>query len=129
MALQVVNGAMLQCSFGATPAPMGVLPVHKVWAGMQPAANILDHVSMVNIPSFGMCSCPSNPAVASATSAAAGVLTPMPCVPATSTPWTPGAPKVILDKQLALNDTSKCMCSYGGVVTVVHAGQSETYLP
>ena len=129
MALQVVNGAILQCSFGAAPAPMTELPVHRVWAGTQPAANITDHVSMVNIPSFGMCSCPGNPAVASATTAAAGVLTPMPCVPATVSPWVPGSPTVPMDFQPALNDTSTCVCTYGGVVSVTMAGQQTDFIP
>ena len=39
-----------------------------------PAANIMDHVPMVNIMPFGMCITPSNPAVAAATAAALGVL-------------------------------------------------------
>ena len=92
MPMQVVNGALLQCSFGVAPAPLTVLPIHREQAEYQFSANILDHVPLVNIPSFGMCSSLANPAVASATSAATRMLTPMPCVPATLTPWTPGSP-------------------------------------
>jgi hypothetical protein len=67
---------------------------------------------------FGMCSNPANPAVASATAAAFGVLTPMPCVPVTPAPWMPGCPTVTVCKRLLLNSTSKLMCAYGGVISV-----------
>jgi len=94
-----------------------------------PAANIMDHVPMVNIMPFGMCSCPSNPTVASATAAAMGVLTPMPCVPVTAAPWTPGSPTVLLGGMPALNDSSKLMCTWGGVISVVMPGQVTEQIP
>ena len=77
MPIQVVNGAMLMCSFGVAPSSLVVLPTNMVLSGNQPAANILDHQPMVNIQPFGMCITPSNPQVAAATAAASGVLTPM----------------------------------------------------
>ena len=80
-----VTGAMMRCSFGAAPGPLTVLP-DKMVLSTAPVANILDYKPMVNIPSFGMCSAPTNPAVIAATSAASGVFTPAPCVPATSSP-------------------------------------------
>ena len=55
---------------------------------MVPDANIMDHIPMsADIMPFGMCISPSNPTVASATAAAMGVLTPMPCIPNTPAPW------------------------------------------
>jgi hypothetical protein len=69
MALQVCNGAMLKCSMGVAPSTLVVLPIHRVMSSSQPAANIKDHIPMVNIMPFGMCSSLSNPTVASATSA------------------------------------------------------------
>jgi hypothetical protein len=65
-----------------------VLPKNKVLCEGPPAANIMDHVPMLNILPFGVCSSPANPTVVAATAAALGVLTPMPCIPA---PWAPGA--------------------------------------
>ena len=62
MGLQVVNGAQMTCSFGATPAGLIVLPANRDTAANQPAANIMDHKPMVNIPSFGMCNSVANPA-------------------------------------------------------------------
>jgi hypothetical protein len=125
MGLQVVNTAQLMCSFGLTPSALGVLPANRVQCNSQPAANILDTVPMTNIMSFGMCSSPSNPSVASATAAAGGTLTPMPCVPATSAPWTPGASKALIANQPAVDDSSTCMCTYLGQISVVSAGQEK----
>ena len=106
MAQQVVMNAMLKCSMGMAPSSLIVLPLNKVMCGNQPAANIMDHVPIVNIAPFGMCQSPANPVVAAATAAALGVLTPMPCVPATSAPWAPGAPTVMIGNQPALDSTS-----------------------
>jgi hypothetical protein len=78
---------------------------------------------------FGMCSSPSNPVVASATAAALGVLTPMPCVPNTTTPWAPGATTVLLANQPVLNDTSTLNCMWGGVIKVNFAGQATEQVP
>jgi len=84
---------------------------------------------MVNIMPFGMCSSPSNPVVASATAAALGVLTPMPCIPNTTTPWSPGAPTMMLANQPALDDTSILNCMWGGVIKVNFAGQATEQIP
>ena len=124
MGVQVVMGAMLQCSFGVAPSSLVVLPTNKV-VGMTPAANIMDNVPILNIPPFGMCQSPSNPMVAAATAAALGVLTPMPCIPATAAPWVPGCPKVLVGNMPALESNSKLMCSYGGVIQVVSPGQGK----
>ena len=50
--------------------------------------------------------------------AAMGVLTPMPCVPLTVAPWVPGVPTILVCGKPLLNNTSKLMCSYGGVIQV-----------
>ncbi|MGK3983871.1 DUF4280 domain-containing protein [Sorangium sp. So ce136] len=122
MGAQVVMGAMLQCSFGAAPSSLIVLPENRVMAGV-PAANIMDSKPIVNIPPFGMCTSPANPTVATATAVASGVLTPMPCVPATAAPWMPGSTKVTIGKMPALDNTCKLMCNWGGVIQVVSPGQ------
>jgi hypothetical protein len=129
MPQQVSMGATLQCSFGAAPSTLVVLPVNQVMGEGPPAANIQDHIPMVNIMPFGMCSAPSNPTVAAATTAAAGVLTPMPCIPATLSPWTPGAPNVLLGNQPSLDNISKCLCNWGGVVTIVMPATVQTMIP
>jgi len=120
--VQVVMGAVLQCSFGAAPSSLVVLPVNKVLA-MPPAANIMDHKPLVNILPFGVCMSLANPMVAAATAAAFGVLTPMPCIPATAAPWMPGCPKVLIGNMPALDSNCKLMCNWGGVIQVISPGQ------
>ena len=72
---------------------------------------------MMNILPFGMCQSPSNPTVAAATAAAMGTLTPMPCVPAIVAPWVPGGKEMIANLP-ALLDNCKCMCMWGGQISV-----------
>ncbi len=124
MAFHVCMGAQLKCSMGLAPSVLMVLPVNKVMTSNVPAANIMDNKPMVNIMPFGMCKSPANPAVAAATAAALGVLTPMPCVPVIPAPWVPGSPTVLLANFPALNNTSKLMCAWAGVIEVSSAGQT-----
>ena len=64
-----------------------------------------------------------------ATAAALGVLTPMPCIPMTMSPWAPGSATVQLGKMPILNSTSKCNCTWGGVVSITFPGQVQTTVP
>lgn len=129
MAKQVVMGAMMQCSFGVAPSSLIVLPVNRVVVENKPAANIMDFKPVVNIPPFGMCNAPTNPAVIAATSAALGVPTPAPCVPVIPAPWAPGSPTVLIANMPALNDTSKCMCTWAGVISINNPGTIKTDIP
>jgi Domain of unknown function (DUF4280) len=124
MPQQVCMGALMQCSFGAAPAPLIVIPKGPpvLTVGM-PAATIMDFVPIVNIPTFGLCYSPANPVVIAATIAKLGVFTPMPCVPATVVPWIPGASKVLINKMPALTNTSICNCLWGGIIGVIYPGQ------
>ena len=121
-------GAMLQCSFGVAPSSLVVLPLNRVLTGT-PAANIMDNKPIVNVPPFGMCSSPANPTVAAATAAALGVLTPMPCVPVTPAPWVHGAPTVLIANMPALDNNSKLMCTWGGVIQINSPGQATVEIP
>jgi hypothetical protein len=120
---------MLQCSFGLAPSTLVVLPINRMMTGNMPAANIMDNIPMVNIMPFGACTSLANPTVASATAAAMGVLTPMPCIPMTPAPWAPGAPTVLLGNMPALDDTSKLMCTWAGIISVVYPGQVTEQIP
>lgn len=122
MAAQVCMGAMMQCSFGSAPASLVVLPVNHV-LGDTPAANIMDHVPMMNVPPFGTCQSMSNPMVAAATAAALGALTPMPCIPVTAAPWVPGVPTVLIGNMPALDANCKLTCSWGGLIQITSPGQ------
>ena len=128
MSFLVTTGATLQCSFGAAPSVLNVLPASRVVGGA-PAATIMDHAPMVNVMPFAMCNGPANPMVAAATAAALGVLTPMPCVPATAAPWVPGSPTVLIGGQPALQNDSKLMCNWGGVIQIVAPAQFTTMVP
>lgn len=128
MGMCVCGGAMLSCSFGAAPSSLMVLPPNRVVTA-QPIANIMDNKPMVNILPFGMCSSLANPTVASATAAALGVLTPMPCMPVTVAPWAPGSPTVLVANFPALNNSSKLICSWGGVIQVGYPGQTTIMIP
>jgi len=121
-------GASLQCSFGAAPSTLAVLPKNRVLT-QTPDANIMDNVPLVNIMPFGMCSSATNPAVIVATSAALGVFTPAPCVPVIPAPWAPGAPTVLIANIPALDNTCKLMCAWAGVIQIVNAGQTTVQIP
>lgn len=124
----VVMGANLQCTFGAAPSVLSVLP-DKMTMATTPAANIMDYKPMVNILPFGTCMSIANPVVASATAAALGVLTPMPCIPNTIAPWVPGCPTVLIKNMPALNDSSILTCMWGGVIKINNPGQMTVQIP
>ncbi len=125
MAQPVVHaGALVLCSFGLAPANLNVLPSDRVLIEGTPAANITC-CEPVNIPTFGMCSSLANPEVATATAAALGVLTPMPCVPAL-TPWVPGSPTTEIGGEPALVMGSTCQCAFGGVIQILFPGAVRT---
>ena len=129
MPMQVCMGAMMQCTFGMAPSSLVVLPANRVMTQEVPDANIMDHVPLMNIMPFGVCMSPSNPTVAAATAAALGVLTPMPCIPATTEPWTPGASNVLLGNMPTLDNVSELMCMWGGVITFVTPGEMTVMVP
>lgn len=129
MARHVCMGAMMRCSFGMTPSPLAVLPVKRVLVGGRPAATIQDHVPVANIPPFGMCMSPLNPMVIAATTAALGVPTPVPCIPVTPATWVVGAPTVVVGGAPALDDQSRLMCAWGGVIQILQPGQLTVEVP
>lgn len=126
---QVSMGALMTCTMGAAPSSLVVLPKNKVLCEGPPAANIMDHIPMVNILPFGVCMSPANPTVAAATAAALGVLTPMPCIPATAAPWITGAPTVLLANMPTLDNVSKCLCNWGGVIQFTTSATVKTQVP
>jgi hypothetical protein len=126
MAQQVTMGATMLCSFGVAPSSLIVLPSGRTMAGGMPSANIMDFKPNINIPPFGVCMSLANPQVAAATSAAMGVLTPMPCIPMTTSPWTPGSTTALVANMPALLNTDTCMCAWAGVITIVNPGQMTT---
>ncbi|MBA4178064.1 MAG: DUF4280 domain-containing protein [Leptothrix sp. (in: Bacteria)] len=128
MAMHVCTGAMMMCSFGAAPSTFSATP-KMVKTGNMDAGNIMDNVAMMNIPPFGVCTSLANPQVAAATAAAMGALTPMPCLPVIPAPWMPGAPTVLVANMPALNNSSKLMCAWAGVISISVPGQFTELIP
>lgn len=124
MGFLVVATAQLQCNQGVAPSVLNVIRPN-ITGGGKPAANIMDNKPMANIMPFGMCNSTANPQVIAATAAAMGVHTPMPCVPNTTAPWSPGATKVKLAKMPALPDNAKLMCMWAGQISVTNPGQQK----
>ena len=122
MGMCVCGGAMLQCTFGIAPSMLNVLPDKKTVNNM-PVATIDCNKPMVNILPFGTCSAPTNPAVIAALGS------PVPCVPLIPAPWVPGSPTVLVGGQPALNQTSKLMCAYAGVISVTNPGCTNIQIP
>ena len=119
----VTQGAVLQCSFGMAPCTLAVIvPTRPKCMNMLMA--VTTDFTVANIATFGMCQSIANPAVSSAKSAAMGVLTPMPCVPVITAPWSPGSSQVKVGGIAALTNNSKCMCSYGGNISITSPGNT-----
>jgi uncharacterized protein DUF4280 len=118
---QVCTGAALQCSFGSAPSTFAASGVQ---VDATAPAGVVSDVAPSNVPPFALCTSLANPQVAAATAAAMGTLTPQPCVPVLS-PWTPGSSRVTIGGVAALDDSSQCSCSWGGVITVSSAGQTS----
>ncbi len=117
--------AMMQCSFGVAPSTLVVLPIARVTIEGKPAAAITDAAPMVNIPPFGMCTSLANPQVLAATTAALGVLTPMPCIPVTGA-WVGGALQTTIGGKPALTFGATCTCAFGGVIQVLNPATVKT---
>jgi len=117
----VCAGAMLQCTFGMAPSSFMVVDPTRPLVQNKPIANIMDNKPMVNILPFGMCQSLANPTVASATSAAMGVLTPMPCIPVIAAPWAPPGQLKVANLPALINN-AKCMCNWGGQISVTMPG-------
>jgi len=122
----VTASATVSCSFGTAPATLVALPTPRVLVEGRPVATVTDAAPLVNVATFAMCTSLANPQAAAATAAALGVLTPMPCVPATTGTWTPTAPRTVVGGRPVLAQGAVCMCAFGGVVQVVVPGPVRT---
>ena len=125
MSLLAEVGANLMCTMGTAPAPLKVTSQSKVLAEGKPAATIQDAAAMTNVGPFGMCTSLANPAVASATAAALGVLTPQPCTLMPAGIWIPTKPKVLIDGKPCLTQDCKMMCAYAGSISITLPGQTK----
>lgn len=127
MSQPVVTGATVQCTMAMPPGSGSLTATAQtaVRIGGQTAAIITDTVPMVNVGSCGMCTSMSNPQVASATAAALGVLTPMPCVPSPVGAWL-GCSGPLIGGKPALTTDGTLACAYGGTIRILFSGQAGT---
>ncbi len=125
MSILAVVGANAMCTFGTAPAPVKVTSNTTVLADGKPAGTIQDAAGMSNIGPFAMCTTLSNPAVASATAAALGVLTPQPCSPVPAGTWIPTNAKVLIGGKPCLLQDCKMTCGYGGQISITLPGQTK----
>lgn len=123
MAKTVCMGATMTCTFGVSPASLVVERPNRT-AGVNPLANVMDFEPITNIPPFGMCNSPSNPATM-----ASGVFTPAPCVPVITGPWAPGVPGVMVDDAPAVDARCQLTCQWGGLIQIGAPGQSVAEYP
>jgi len=125
---QVCTGAAMMCTFGAAPSNFIATP-RTVKTSYMDAGNIMDNKPIANVPPFGACTSLANPAVAAATSAALGVLTPQPCVPVLPAPWAPGVPTILIENIPALDNMCKLNCAWAGVISFTSPGQTTHEIP
>lgn len=126
MAVFMTMGAQCMCSFGTTPAALAVTSQQTVLMEGKPVATITDCQPVTNLPPFGMCTSMTNPAVAAATAAAMGVLTPQPCTMAPAGPWRMTQSSVALEGKPCLMNDSSLICSLGmGNITPTAPGQTK----
>lgn len=125
MAQPVVTGATIQCTIALPPGTGSFTATNQtaVRIGGKTAATAFDSAPMVNIGSCGMCTSTANPTVASATAAALGVLTPMPCVPSPMGGWL-GCSAPLIGGKPALTTDATLTCAYGGTIRIVFSGQT-----
>lgn len=123
MAIPVVAGATCICTMGTSPGQFNPSNQPTVRVGGKSAASIVDITPMINVMPCGMCTSMMNPAVAAATAAALGVLTPQPCVPAPTGPWIcPGTVRVC--GKPILTSEGRLTCAYGGSISFQMPGQT-----
>lgn len=120
MAQPVVTGGIIMCTNGLSPGQL--IGSSTVTFGGAPALTIKDTAPIINVCPCGMCTSLANPTVASATAAALGVLTPMPCIPSPVGVWICGGTPMIGGAP-GLSTDGTLMCAYGGTISIRDAGQ------
>jgi hypothetical protein len=111
MGLSVSLGSPCQCTMGTAPCPIQPSKAPTIQSKGHVMATIQD--TKAALATFGMCTSPSNPAVAAA------LMAPQPCSPVLPAPWAPGSPTITLNGIPGLTNDSKTPCAHGGQISVV----------
>ena len=124
MPFPVVSGASILCTMGLSPGQLTATSQTSILMDGKPVATIQDIAPNTNVAPCGMCTSMANPAVAAATAAAFGVLTPAPCTPVPGGPWA-CSPGILAGGVPVLYNDGKLMCSYGGSISIVMPAQQK----
>lgn len=126
MGILAVTGAKCMCSFGTAPCSLQATSQTTCLEEGKTVATIQDMQPNVNLQPFGMCTSLANPAVAAATAAALGVLTPQPCTMVPAGTWIPSNPKVMIGGVPCLTNEATLMCGVGaGTIRIMAPGQTK----
>lgn len=126
MGILAVTGAKCMCSFGTAPCSLQATSQTTCLEEGKPVATIQDMKPNVNLQPFGMCTSLANPAVAAATAAALGVLTPQPCTMVPAGTWIPANPKVMIGGTPCLTNEATLICGLGaGTIRIMTPGQTK----
>ena len=121
----LVSGGTLACTMGTAPSVFTAMANPKVQVEGMPAATMMDNAPIASIKPFGMCTSLANPAVAAATAAALGVLTPQPCVPVLPGPWVASGQKTRSGGKALVCQGDCLMCAYAGTISIANSGQTK----
>ncbi|WP_119343073.1 DUF4280 domain-containing protein [Facilibium subflavum] len=111
--------SQVMCSFAIAPGVYSsIRPM--VMVNNKPAANINDHIPMVNLTPFPGCSSPTNPLMNP-------LVYPWPCMPM-SAPFVPSNVMTMIQGAPVNTLSNKALCSYasGGVVSFMNPNQTTT---
>ena len=125
MGTVVMSGASITCPFALGPSTIVSGSKTNVTTGGGIVLTMMDCQPGTNIAPFPACTSMSNPAVAAATSAALGVLTPSTCTPVSPGPWTSEKSNVIIGGSPVLTQSCQLTCGYGGTITIAAPGQTK----
>ena len=121
----LVSGGSLMCTMGTMPSTFTAMANPQVKIGGVPAATMMDNAPLTSIKPFGMCTSLANPAVAAATAAALGVLTPQPCLPVIPGPWMASGQKIRSGGKAFVCQGDCLMCAYAGSISIANSGQTK----
>ena len=144
----VVRGALLHCQYGSHCRRMNLPLCHGVYTMKKPLVFKRDckggtEGADINIPTFGVCSCPGNPTGGSVClekeaprnsdgsftgEAASGTVTGTPCIPNIVGVWEDTHAETHIGKEgeEALTTRSFLVCSYGGLIEIIRSGQEDS---
>lgn len=118
-----VKNTTCACSFGTMPCLINISLPSSVLINGLPCVKCSNAVPNVNISSFGLCTCPANPAVIKT---AFGII-PATCVPQIAPPqkWITTKNNMQIENEPICVTGDTCVCMYGGIIKIETSVQSS----